>query len=88
MLDIGSARAQVEVARSTVALAEQTLEQARDRFAAGIADTLEVVQAQAAVATAHRSYIDRLYGHNSATVLLAQAIGVAEESGLAFLGAR
>jgi outer membrane protein TolC len=78
LLDLNSAAQQVEVARSSVDLAEQALEQSRDRFAAGVTDNLEVVQAQEAVAGAHESYIESLYTHNLAKVELARAIGDAE----------
>ena len=40
------------------------LEQARDRFAAGVAGNIEVTQAQQSVAIATESYIDALYSHN------------------------
>jgi outer membrane protein TolC len=79
LLDLNSAADQVEVARSSVDLAEQTLTQSRDRFAAGVTDNLEVVQAQEAVAAAHESYIQSLYAHNLAKVELARAIGDAEQ---------
>jgi outer membrane protein TolC len=79
LLDLNAAAEQVEVARSSVDLAEQTLAQSRDRFAAGVADNLEVVQAQEAVAAAHDSYIQSLYAHNLAKVELAYAIGDAEQ---------
>lgn len=79
LLDLNAAAEQVEVARSTVDLATQTLTQARDRFSAGVADNLEVVQAQEAVATANEAYISSLYAHNLAKVELARAIGIAEE---------
>lgn len=79
LLDLQAAADQVEVAQSSVGLAEQTLGQARDRFAAGVADNLEVVQAQEAVASANESYISALYAHNVAKVELARAIGYAEE---------
>ncbi|MFZ0808346.1 MAG: TolC family protein, partial [Candidatus Sulfotelmatobacter sp.] len=46
LLDLNAAAEQVEVARSSVDLAEQALTQSRDRFAAGVTDNLEVVQAQ------------------------------------------
>ena len=78
-LDLTAAADQVEVARSSVDLANQTLEQAKDRFSAGVADNLEVVQAQEAVAAANESYISSLYAHNLAKVELARAIGFAEE---------
>jgi len=78
LLDLNAAAEQVEVARSSVEVAEQALAQSRDRFAAGVADNLEVVQAQESVASAHESYIQSLYAHNLAKVELAYAIGDAE----------
>jgi outer membrane protein TolC len=79
LLDLNSAAEQVEVARSSVELAEQTLAQSEDRFTAGVADNLEVVQAQEAVAGAHENYIQSLYAHNLAKIELARAIGDAEQ---------
>src|SRR6202049_404880 len=79
LLDLNAAAEQVEVARSSVDLAEQALAQSQDRFAAGVADNLEVVQAQEAVASAHESYIESLYAHNLSKVELAHAIGDAEQ---------
>ena len=79
LLDLTAAAEQVDVARSSVQLAEQALEQSQDRFTAGVADNLEVVQAQEAVASAHESYIQSLYAHNLAKVELAYAIGDAEQ---------
>jgi outer membrane protein TolC len=79
LLDLNAAAEQVEVARSSVDLAEQALAQSQDRFTAGVADNLEVVQAQEAVASAHESYIESLYAHNLSKVELAHAIGDAEE---------
>jgi outer membrane protein TolC len=79
LLDLTSAAEQVEVARSSVDLAEQTLAQSEDRFTAGVADNLEVVQAQESVASAHENYIQSLYAHNLAKIELARAIGDAEQ---------
>ncbi len=79
LLDLNAAAQQVEVARNSVSLAEQTLAQSQDRFAAGVTDNLEVVQAQESVAAAHESYIESLYADNLAKVELARAIGDAEE---------
>jgi outer membrane protein TolC len=78
----------VTVGQSNVELANQTLTQAQDRFSAGVTNNLEVVQAQQAVATANQSYIASLYTYNAAKISLAQAIGVAEQSGLEFLGVK
>ena len=79
LLDLNAAAEQVEVARSSVELAEQTLTQSQDRFTAGVADNLEVVQAQESVAGAHESFIQSLYAHNLAKVELAYVIGDAEQ---------
>ena len=67
-------------------LAGQELEQARDRFAAGVASNIEVSQAQDAVASASENYISALYAHNLAKAMLARAVGTAEESVMTFLG--
>jgi outer membrane protein TolC len=75
----------VAVARSNIDLANQTLTQSRDRFAAGVADNLEVVQAQESVAVANQSYIASLYSFNLAKISLAQALGVAQQSALHYL---
>ncbi len=79
LLDLKSSSEQVEVAQSSVNLAEQALTQSRDRFSAGVTDNLEVVQAQEAVAAAHESLISSLYLHNLAKVSFARALGRAEE---------
>lgn len=78
-LDLTAAADQVEVARSSVDLAQQTLVQAQDRFTAGVTDNLEVVQAQQSVVAANENYISSLYAHNIAKLELAKAIGFAEE---------
>lgn len=75
----------VNVAQSNTNLANQTLTQAQDRFTSGVADNLEVVQAQESVATANQSYIASLYSYNLAKISLAQALGIAEKSALQFL---
>ena len=85
LLDLNAASEQVEVARSSVDLAEQALAQSQDRFSAGVADNLEVVQAQETVASAHESYIQSLYAHNLSKVELAYAIGDAEQGVKRFL---
>ena len=87
-LNLKSSSDLVAVAGSNVALANQTLVQARDRFTSGVADNLEVVQAQEAVATANQAQIASLYSYNAAKISLAQAIGVAEQSALTYLGVK
>jgi outer membrane protein TolC len=87
-LNLTSARELVAVAQSNIDLAGQTLGQTRDRLAAGVAGNLEVVQAQESVATANQSYISSLFTYNTAKISLAQAMGVAEESALTYLGVK
>jgi outer membrane protein TolC len=78
LLNLESAEQRVTVAQSNIDLAQQTLTQARDRFAAGVTDTVEVVQAQQQVASAQQQYISSLYLDNYAKISLARALGVAE----------
>jgi outer membrane protein TolC len=78
LLNLESSAEQVNVARSNIDLSEETLVQSRDRFTAGVADTVEVVQSQEAVAAAHEQYISSLYSYNYAKISLARAIGMAE----------
>ena len=79
LLDLKSAREQVDVAGSNVELANQTIRQSRDRFNAGVTNTVEVVQAQQAVADANENLISAQYQYNVAKVSLARALGVAEQ---------
>jgi outer membrane protein TolC len=79
LLDLQSAADQVAVARNNLDLANQTLTQAQDRFASGVSDTVEVVQAQGSVAVANDNLIGALYAHNLSKVELARALGATEE---------
>jgi len=85
-LDLAAAEDRVGVAGRGVDLADQQLVQAQDRFAAGVTNNLEVVQAQEAVAAANDSYLAARYAHNLAKLSLARAVGVAEESAGEYLG--
>jgi len=87
-LDIRSAADQLQVAQAGKDLARQQLEQAQDRFAAGVANGLEVTQAQEAVVTADENYISALYALNTAQAALARATGNAEKTIKSFLGAK
>jgi len=78
-LDIRTAADQVAVAQDNLDLANQTLAQARDRFAAGVTDNIEVVQAQESVASANDNLIAALYAHNLAKIDLGRALGGAEQ---------
>ena len=78
LLNLQSSAALVNVAQSNIDLAEQTLTQSRDRFSAGVTDTVEVVQSQEAVASSHEQYISSLYDYNYAKISLVRALGTAE----------
>lgn len=88
LLDMESAADQVAVARNNLDLANQTLTQARDRFASGVTDTIEVVQAQGSVAVANDDLISALYAHNLSKVELARALGSTEERIQKFMEAK
>jgi len=79
VLNLQSSAERVSVARSNIDLADQTLTQSRDRFAAGVTDTVEVVQSQEAVASAHEQYISSLYSYNFAKITLIRAVGAGEQ---------
>jgi outer membrane protein TolC len=78
LFNLESSSEQVAVATSNIDLAQQTLTQSRDRFSAGVTDTVEVVQAQEQVASANEQYISSLYNFNYAKIALARAMGAAE----------
>lgn len=86
LLDLKAAAQQVEVATLGLDLAQQALGQSQDRFAAGVTNNVEVIQGQQQLAAANEQYIASLYGHNIAKVLLARAIGNAEQLVKQYLG--
>ena len=87
-MDVESAGAQVTVAKSAVDLAAQQLTQAQDRFAAGVAGSLDVVESEQAVTEANENLISALYASNVAKATLARATGSAERLVKEFLGAK
>jgi outer membrane protein TolC len=87
-LDVKTSNQQVAVAQQSIGLAAEQLKEAQDRFGAGVAGSLEVVQAQEAVANANQTFIQALYTNNVAKLSLAHALGVAEQQTKAFLGGK
>jgi len=79
LLDIASAQQSVQVASSSVDLANQALSEAQLRYANGVSDNLAVTQAQQSVAQANDRYVASLYRHNMAKLSLARALGAAED---------
>src|SRR5579864_6448432 len=73
-----SARSEVQVANLGVDLAQQEVQQARDRFQAGVADNIELISAQDALARANDNQISALYSYNQSRADLARARGQIE----------
>ncbi|HKT46585.1 MAG TPA: TolC family protein [Candidatus Acidoferrales bacterium] len=78
LINLNSARNEVGVANLGVQLAQQEVEQARDRFKAGVANNIEVIQAQDALARANDNQIAALYRFNQARADYARSIGQME----------
>jgi outer membrane protein TolC len=85
-LDLQATGERLQVATNARDLAAQQLTQARDRFAAGVASNIEVIQAQEAVALASEQYIGSLYAFNVSKAVLARSLGSAEEAVQRYLG--
>jgi outer membrane protein TolC len=85
-LDLRATGEELQVATRLRDLASQELTQARDRFAAGIANNIEVIQAQQSVASAEEQYIDALLGFDIAKAVLARSLGDAESAVQRILG--
>jgi len=75
-LDLKAASERVQVAQSAIKLAEEQVEQSKDRFRAGVTNNVEVVQAQEAFATASENHISALQAHMAAKLALAGAMGI------------
>jgi len=88
ILDIQSAAKLVQAAKSNVDLASEALDEAQQRFKAGVSDNLPVSQAQASVEQANDQYVVALYQHNAAKLSLARALGVAETNLKDYLGGK
>lgn len=78
LIDLETALGQVKVSANNKQLAADTLAESRDRFAAGVATTLEVVQAQQQLATADSNYVSSLFALNLARLSLAREEGETE----------
>ncbi|HEV3198725.1 MAG TPA: TolC family protein [Bryobacteraceae bacterium] len=73
-----SARSEVTVANLGVDLARQEVVQARDRFQAGVANNIEVITAQDELSRANDNQIAALYRYNQSRADLAHAVGQME----------
>lgn len=75
MDSLHSAQEQVKVSEEGLALAESELAQARRRYQAGMASSLEVTDAQTRLARARDNQIAALFNYNQARVDMGQAMG-------------
>jgi outer membrane protein TolC len=88
ILDIQAAAKLVEATRSNVDLANEALNEAQQRFRAGVSDNLPVSQAQSQTEQANDQYISALYQHNVAKLSLARALGAAQTNYKDYLGGK
>ena len=88
ILDIQAAQKLVAVSHSNVELANEALQEAQERYKAGVSDNLPVSQAQSSVAQADDQYVGSLYQFNVAKLSLARAIGVARGQYKTYLGGK
>ena len=74
-----SADSQVKTAGEGLTLAQSELEQAQRRYQAGVANSLEVTDAQTRLDRARDNQVDALYNYNLARLDLATATGAIQE---------
>lgn len=79
LLNLDSARSEVQVANLGVQLSKEEVSQARDRFNAGVANNIEVIQAQDSLSRANDNQIAALYRFNQARADYARSIGQMEK---------
>jgi outer membrane protein TolC len=79
LINLTSARNEVQVADLGIELSKQEVDQARDRFRAGVANNIEVIQAQDALARAADNQIAALYRFNQARADYARSVGQMEK---------
>jgi len=75
---LDAAQHEVDVANLGVKLAQEEVSQARDRFQAGVANNIEIISAQDALARANDNQIDALYRYNQSRADLSHAVGQIE----------
>ena len=86
LLDVQSAHDLVKVAQSNVVLSRQELDDAQQRFVAGVSDNLPVVQAEARLAGSQSQLVQTMFQFNTAKLTLARNVGVVESQFRQYLG--
>ena len=77
LLDLRSAGAQQQIAAERLQLAVQEVSEARQRFKAGVAGNIEVINAQSSLLRARDADIDARFAAVSARIALARSVGSA-----------
>lgn len=80
LLNLSSARNEVQVSNLGVQLAQEEVEQAGDRFRAGVANNIEVISAQDSLSRANDNQILALYRFNQARADYARSVGQMEKA--------
>lgn len=80
LLNLESARSEVQVANLGVQLAKEEVDQARDRFRAGVANNIEVISAQDSLSRANDNQIAALFRFNQARADYARSVGQMERT--------
>ena len=80
LLNLSSARNEVQVANLGVKLSKEEVDQARDRFQAGVANNIEVISAQDSLSRANDNQIAALYRFNQARADFARSVGLMEKT--------
>ena len=75
LLDLTSAREQVDAARERLRLTEQEVSQTRERFAAGVGGNAEVITASLGLTASRNQLLDALTQYQTSRVALARAQG-------------
>jgi outer membrane protein TolC len=87
-LDLTASDSGVKVAQRNRSLAERALAQSRDRYANGVTNYLEVVQAEETLTAARENFVQTLFSLNVSMVSFARAMGNAETKLPELLGGR
>ncbi len=77
LLDLRSAAAQQQIAADRLQLAAQEVSEARQRFRAGVAGNIEVINAQSSLLRARDADIDARFAAVTARIALARSVGSA-----------
>jgi outer membrane protein TolC len=77
LLDLRSAAAQQMISGERLGLAAEEVSQARQRFEAGVAGNIEVINAQESLVRAREADIDARFAGLTARIALARSVGSA-----------